>query len=470
MCSLALQSPSVTSSNRFRRERRLNAAIAEYLQAAEAGCAPDRRDFLERHWDLTDGLKSFFRDEAQLKRFAGLPRALPHASACSARRLVPAVSGFEPSVAPGPGQFELLNEIARGGMGVVYKARHKRLNRIVALKTIRPGVACSTDVLIRRLRAEAKVVAALDHPNIVPLYEIGEEGGYPYLILKLIPGGDLERHQLRLSRNPRAAVRLMAKVARTVHYAHSHGVLHRDLKPSNILLDLQGIPHVTDFGLARCVEIDSSLTQTGLIIGTPAYMAPEQASGNRAELTEAVDVYGLGAVLYKLLTGRPPFQAATAYDVLEQVRDRRPVSTRLHNRAIDRNLDAICLKCLEKDPTRRYHSAAALSADLERWLAGSPVSARRPTTGERVSSWYHANQKRIAVSAAVVGLVTLFVLAGVATATIICSYELAGESLPRASASSLPHPGKSINVTMLPDFKAPSRTSAPARRPPRPAP
>jgi eukaryotic-like serine/threonine-protein kinase len=260
----------------------------------------------------------------------------------------------------------------------------------------------------------------------VPLYEIGEQDGYPYLILKLIPGGDLERHRGRFSRNPRAAVRLMAKVARTVHYAHSHGVLHRDLKPSNILIDLEGAPHVTDFGLARCVEIESSLTQTGVILGTPAYMSPEQASGSPAELTEAVDVYGLGAVLYKVLTGRPPFEAETMYEILEQVRHRAPSSLRLHNRDIDRNLDAICLKCLEKDPARRYRSAAALSADLARWLAGSPVSARRPSTTERLMSWYHQNRKSISLAAAAVGLVAVFMLAGIATATVICNYALVG--------------------------------------------
>ena len=230
-------------------------------------------------------------------------------------------------------------------------------------------------------------------------------------------------------------------------------MLHRDLKPSNILLDLKGVPHVTDFGLARCVEVEASLTQTGLILGTPAYMAPEQASGSRRELSAAVDIYGLGAVLYKLLTGRPPFRAETPYEVLEQVRDRPPASTRSHNRAVDRNLDAICLKCLEKDPSRRYRSAAALSADLERWLAGSPVSARRASTGERVSGWYHQNRKLIAVSAALIGLVTVFVLSGVATATIICNYELAGDS-----------------QSHHPELKAPSRMSDPTRPAPRPAP
>jgi tRNA A-37 threonylcarbamoyl transferase component Bud32 len=440
MCSLALQSESVASPGKLRRERRLNAAIAEYLHAAQSGRAPDRRQFLDRYWDLTDGLASFFENEDRMKRFAGLPAALARAKPYPESRLP--MPGFHPELSnsPGLGQFELLNEIARGGMGVVYKARHKRLNRVVALKTIRPGVSCSTDVLVRRLRTEAKVVAALDHPNIVPLYEIGEEDGYPYLILKLIPGGDLERHRGRLSRNPRAAVRLMAKVARTVHYAHSHGVLHRDLKPSNILLDLEGAPHVTDFGLARCIETESSLTQTGLILGTPAYMAPEQASGSPGELTEAVDVYGLGAVLYKLLAGRPPFQAETMYEVLEQVRERVPSSLRVHNRAIDRNLDAICLKCLQKDPARRYHSAAALSADLERWLAGSPVSARRPNSAERISNWYCRNRKAVAFSATLVGLVAAFVIAGIATATIICNYELAGDPRPRAAALKAPVP------------------------------
>jgi eukaryotic-like serine/threonine-protein kinase len=434
MCSIALESENMTSPSALRRERRLNAAIAEYLQAAEAGRAPDRREFLDRHWYLADGLMAFFRDEDQLKRVAGLPRVRPRGGARPLHR--PSTIGLrcELADAGAVGQFELLNEIARGGMGVVYKARHKRLNRVVALKTILPGVSCSTEVLVKRLRAEARVVAALDHPNIVPLYEIGEEAGYPYLILKLIPGGDLDRHQPRIGRDPRAAARLIARVARTVHYAHSHGVLHRDLKPSNILLDLAGNPHVTDFGLAKCAEFETSLTQSGLILGTPAYMAPEQAWHNRGELTESVDVYGLGAVLYKLLTGRPPFHAETVYEVLDQVRDIPPASTRLFNRAIDRNLDAICLKCLEKDPFHRYQSAAALSTDLERWLAGSRVSARRPSTAERSSRWFHQNRRLFAISAALVALVTIFVLAGVATATIICNYELARDLRPHASA------------------------------------
>ena len=247
-------------------------------------------------------------------------------------------------------------------------------------------------------------------------------------------------------------------------------MLHRDLKPSNILLDPAGNPHVTDFGLAKCAEFETSLTQSGLILGTPAYMAPEQAWNNRGEMTESVDVYGLGAVLYKLLTGRPPFQADTVYEVLDQVRDVPPASTRLYNRAIDRSLDAICLKCLEKDPALRYHSAAALSTDLERWLAGTAVSARHLTTGERGSRWFHQNRKLFTVSAAVIALVTIFVLAGVATATIICNYELSRDPRRRpASASFMPDSTRN-QIHYQAVLKAPSRTSGPGHRPRRPAP
>jgi len=392
----------------------LNAVIAEYLQAAEAGGAPDRRAFLELHWDLTDGLLSFFANEDSLKRRAGLSRRPVgmQSRATSLKRR--SGSGVEPSSPRGFGEFELLNEIASGGMGIVYKARHKRLNRIVALKTIEAGVARPSDDLVRRLRMEAALVAALDHPNIVPLYEIGEQGGCPYLVFKLVPCGDLERHVPRLSRNPRAAARLVAKVARTVHFAHLHGILHCDLKPSNILLDPQGLPHVTDFGLARCVGTESDLSRTGLALGTPAYMAPEQVSGHRREMTVAVDVYGLGAVLYKLLTGQPPFG--------------EPEPPREHNPMVDHNLAAICLKCLEKDPRRRYPSAAAVAADLERWRAGAAISVRPPGRSERASRWYSQNRTAIALSAALVGLVTIFALAGVATATIICRSELADEA------------------------------------------
>jgi serine/threonine protein kinase len=423
MCALVMRYSATPSSHTLRRDRRLNAAIAEYLQAIEAGRAPDRRDFLERHWDLTDGLLSFFANEDRVKLVAGLPGMHLDLAFASSQTKRPE---SDPELAAGRdiGEFELLNKIASGGMGVVYKARHKRLRRIVALKTIQTGVLLPTDDVVRRLRIEAEVVAALDHPNIVPLYEIGEHGGYPYLILKLIRGGDLERHLPRLRNNPREVARIMAKVARTVHYAHVHGILHCDLKPSNILLDQRGAPHVTDFGLSMFIEAESGLTRTGNILGTPSYMAPEQISGRRREMTAAVDIYGLGAVLYKLLTGRPPFVAPTVYDLLEQVRQCEPDPVRVRNRAVDRDLETICLKCLEKSPRLRYRSAMALSADLERWRAGAPILARPLGRLESATRWYHQNRTAIALAAALVGLVMVFVLAAVATATIICHHEL----------------------------------------------
>ena len=436
MCAVATRSITRMSSRAFRRERRLNAVIAEYIEAAEAGLAPDRPQFLERHWDLTDGLVSFFENEDRLKLLAGLARPRVGLESWKSHPRRRDGSGAELQASRDFGDFELLSEIATGGMGVVYKARHKRLNRIVALKTIHPGLVRPKDDVVRRLRIEAKVVAALDHPNIVPLYEVGQRRGYPYLILKLITGGDLERHVPRLSRNPRAAARLMAKVARTVQYAHLNGVLHRDLKPSNILLDAQGEPHLTDFGLAKCIETENGLTQTGLILGTPSYMAPEQVLGRGRGTTTAADIYGLGAVLYKLLTGRPPFQAETMYELLDQLLVREPEPPREHNPQIDRDLESICLKCLEKQPSRRYDSAAALAADLERWLAGKPIKARPPKRWERVSRWYDRNRRGVAVSAALVGLVMIFVLAAVVTATIICRYGLAdgsSRSVPRTA-------------------------------------
>ena len=369
---------SGSSTSHSQRERRLDAAIAEYIQA---GPAADRREFLDRYWDLTDGLVLFFANEDRVKYLAGLAR--PRVGVDRPTRGVK--QGARPEVEYSGereiGEFELLNEIASGGMGRVFKARHKRLNRVVALKTIRADVLRSTDEAFRRLRFEAEVIASLDHPNIVPIYDIGEHFGSPYLVLKLIPCGDLERHVPRLRTNPRAAARLLVRVARTVHYAHLRGVLHCDLKPSNILLDPQGEPHVTDFGLAKCVWTESGMTQTGQILGTPSYMAPEQLFGRRSEITTLADIYGLGAILYKLLTGRPPFRAATLFETLEQVREREPDPLRSYNPWVDGELEALCLRCLEKEPGRRYQSAAAVAHELERWLRARRSRLHTPAAG-----------------------------------------------------------------------------------------
>ncbi len=274
------------------------------------------------------------------------------------------------------GDYELLEEIGRGGQGVVFRARQKSLNRTVALKIIGLGQWASKAHL-KRFRREAEAAAGLDHPGIVPIYEVGERDGSCYFSMKLVEGGQLDGVVRRKPMSIRQAVELIAKVARTVHYAHEHGILHRDIKPGNILLDTKGEPHLTDFGLARLIESESTVTRTMEVMGTPSYMAPEQAMGNNAAVSSATDVYGIGAVLYQLLTGHPPFAGGTTYETIKLLLDTEPRQPRLLNPKIDRDLSTICLKCLEKDPQRRYSSALALAEDLERWLKHEPIQARR---------------------------------------------------------------------------------------------
>jgi serine/threonine-protein kinase len=274
------------------------------------------------------------------------------------------------------GDFELLEEVARGGMGIVYRARKRSLNCLVALKVIQAGRLAS-EAEKQRFLLEAEAAANLNHPNIVPVFEIDRAQGL-FFTMKWVEGGNLSRHVPQLVNDHRAAARLLATVATAVHEAHRHGYLHRDLKPTNILLDLTGRPYVTDFGLARRVGADSSLTQSGAVLGTPSYMAPEQAAGKGKEVGPPADVYSLGAVLYELLTGRPPFRAGTVMETLVQVLEKAPSPPRLHRSGVPPELEAICLKCLEKDPAERYPSAAALADDLERSLRGEEVEAMRP--------------------------------------------------------------------------------------------
>ena len=301
------------------------------------------------------------------------------------------------------GDYELLEEIGRGGQGVVFRARQKSLNRTVALKIISLGQWAS-EAHLKRFRREAEAVANLDHPNIVPIYEVAERDGSCYFSMKFVEGGQLDEVVRRAPMSIRRAVELMLRLARTVHYAHEHNILHRDIKPGNILLDQKGEPHLTDFGLARLVETESTITRTLEVLGTPSYMAPEQATGNNAQLTSATDVYGLGAVLYQLLTGHPPFAGGTTFETIKLVLDTEPRQPRLWNRKIDRDLSAICLKCLEKDPRRRYPSALALAEDLEHWLRHEPIRAKRSGFFIHASKWV---RRKPALAALIASLVAL---------------------------------------------------------------
>ena len=288
------------------------------------------------------------------------------------------------------GDFELIRRLGEGAMGAVFEARQVSLNRPVAVKMVRAGLFAG-EADLRRFRIEVEAVAHLDHPRIVPIYGVGEHDDCHYFSMKLIRGGSLATRLPDSPADPRAAARLVVQVARVIQHAHDRGILHRDLKPSNILLDEDDLPLVTDFGLAKRSGDDSNLTQSGAIVGTPSYMAPEQASGGKGTVTALTDVYGLGAVLYALLTGRPPFVADTILETIEQVRKRPPAPPSRVNHRLARDLETICLRCLEKDPWRRYASANALADDLGRWLDGQPIAARPVGKAARAWMWSRRN-------------------------------------------------------------------------------
>jgi WD40 repeat protein len=372
------------SSDSVGRENRLNRVLADFLDALGRG---DRVDLLA--WQACyPSFATELADLAAARQVVGevlpgetQPVGRPGiGSACTARPL-----GMF-------GDYELLEELGQGGMGRVYKARQRSLGRVVALKVIRAGAAATSDDWLR-FRTEALAAARLDHPNIVPVYEVGEHAGQPYLAERYVEGGTLSRHLNRFPDDPRAAAALAAALARAVHHAHQRGVLHRDLKPGNVLLEWPAggaglpVPHIADFGLARLLDQDSGLTRTGDLVGTPSYMAPEQASRGSATITTATDVHGLGAILYALLTGRAPFAGPTVLETLEQVMGHEPVGPRRLNPKVDRDLETICLTCLAKGPRRRYASALALAEDLESWLGHRPIAARPTSTGERLVKW-----------------------------------------------------------------------------------
>ncbi|HJT33375.1 MAG TPA: protein kinase, partial [Pirellulales bacterium] len=377
------------------RDEKLEQVLAEYLRSAERGENPDRQAFVAAHPDLADELRSFFHSQDALQRMAAPLRAAA---------LDPTLPGLE-QTAPTPGtllryfgDYELLAEIARGGMGVVYKARQVSLNRIVALKMILAGQLASPQD-VERFHLEAEAAANLDHPGIVPIYEVGEHERQHFFSMAFVDGPSLAQRLTVGPLPPVQAAELIRKVAEAVAFAHTRGVIHRDLKPGNILLDADGQPRITDFGLAKRIAGDKQLTATGQVLGTPSFMPPEQASGDGGQIDGAADVYALGAVLYALLVGRPPFQADNPIDTVLQVLHREAVAPRQLNARIPRDLETICLKCLRKSPRRRYSDAAALADDLQRFLNHRPIRARPVGVVERTAKWV---RRRPALAALIV--------------------------------------------------------------------
>jgi serine/threonine-protein kinase len=325
---------------------------------------PELREELNQLWAMTQVVSHVALGSGH--------RSLPESSQTTAETPAALPRSF--------GDYELLAELGRGGMGIVYKAREKSLDRTVALKMVLRGELASPEALVR-FRTEARAAAALNHENIVPVYTVSEQDGQPFYTMQFVEGTTLTQ---KLASGPlpdRTAARYLLPVAEAVDHAHRHGILHRDLKPSNVLIDALDRPQVADFGLAKRIgepgaSATGGITSTGAILGTPSYLAPEQAAGSRGIIGPASDVYSLGAILYEMLTGRPPFQAASALDTLLLVLEQEPVPLRALNPKVDRDLEMICLKCLQKPPDLRYSTAAALAADLRAYLEGEPVSVR----------------------------------------------------------------------------------------------
>ena len=304
------------------------------------------------------------------------------------------------------GDYELIEEIARGGMGVVYRARQLSLNRTVALKLMRPG-SLASEAEVQRFLAEAEAAASLQHPNIVAIHEVGEQDGLQYFSMDYVEGHTLAETMRRQPLSAETAARYVKTIAEAINYAHQRGILHRDLKPSNVLIDQSGNVRITDFGLAKRITEDSGLTASGAVMGTPSYMPPEQAAGQKAKLSPASDVYALGAILYDLLTGRPPFQAETSLDTLLLVLNANPVSPRLLNPKLPRDLETICLKCLEKEPRKRYSTAQELADDLDRFLKREPIRARPISVVNRGWRWCCRNPWPTVAAVALAVLVTV---------------------------------------------------------------
>ena len=390
------------------RERRLYERLSAYLDSGEgegqAGPGGHRAAMVADFPEFAGALRDFFDGQERLGRIASCLRRTPPRSSTTD----PAGPGPAPAL-PRLSEYDVVREISRGGMGVVYAVKHRGLGRAAALKMIRSG-ELATEEDVRRFREEARRVAQLDHPHIVPLFEAGHEAGLPYFTMKLMEGGSLA-DRIAAGRLPfRQGAEVVSRIARAVHFAHQRGILHRDIKPANILFDADANPRVGDFGLASPIEGGHSAIWSGRLAGTPMYMAPEQAKRDGA-LTTAVDVHGLGAVLYELITGRPPFAADSLLQTLVEITQNPPRRPRLLDPNVDIDLETICLKCLEKEPGCAYGSAEALADDLDRWLRGEPILARRIGTWRRAVKWARRSPAVAALTSVAVAAMLAFVAA-----------------------------------------------------------
>jgi WD40 repeat protein/predicted Ser/Thr protein kinase len=372
-------------------EEALDLVLGEFLLRQEAGDVPTLDEYLWRLPQYAEALRT------QCELDQALADSADDTLRLRGRKPVPAAPRGVPGLTlPG---YEVLGEVGRGGMGVVYKARQTSLDRIVALKMLHAGLAADPEDRAR-FRSEAEASARLQHPHIAQVYEVGECEGMPYLALEFVEGGSLAERLDGTPWPPARAAALVETLARAAHAAHQRGIIHRDLKPANVLLTSDGTPKLTDFGLAKRVEGGSDLTQSGVIVGTPSYMAPEQASA-RKDLGPAADVYALGTILYELLAGRPPFKAATAVDTLLQVVHQEPVRPRRLQPKLPRDVETLCLKCLQKEPRKRYPTAEALAEDLRRFQAGEPIAARAVGAAERALKWARRRPVEAGLAAAV---------------------------------------------------------------------
>ncbi len=378
---------------------RLDQILARYLTELESGKQPDREQLIVAHPQLAGPLRAFFHNHDEMRGVAeGIQgpseahdpeAAIPPGVELPTSPLAPKSStGFESGIGCEGrfGDYELIEEIERGGMGVVFRARQISLDRIVALKVIKSGHLAGPQE-IRRFHVEAEAAANLHHPGIVPVYEVGQVEGLHYYTMQFVSGQSLATRLEKGPLPPDEAAQLILQVARAVAYAHAHGVIHRDLKPANILLEVNGQPKITDFGLAKRLRAEGGLTATGQILGTPAYMAPEQAAGRDRRVGEVTDVYALGALLYATLTGQAPHSATNEVDLLLKVLDSDPLPPSHVQAGVPASLDQVCLCCLEKDPQKRYPSAAAVAKDLERFLREEPLEVPSCGLCSQLARW-----------------------------------------------------------------------------------